>query len=150
VVGSPAKLRQVHGDEAERLHVDQVKTLRVDKLQGHTLIAAPRGFSSRDRLHDLLGRVPVGTVLDEPNPLLLRVRALAGEALAVLSDEYTAVGRPRFSYPIILSANNTRHCVPMYLRGHPGPTWGVHAAFLYVVEHLVEEEKKHPRAAALD
>jgi hypothetical protein len=151
LVGSPDLLAKVCGRRQES--VDDGRrpdSVDVRALRGRTLIAAPPGFSSRERLEELFaGQAELGPILAEPNPLLIRVRALAGEALGVLSDEYTSVGRPELGYPL-LSAANKKHRVPMYMSARPGLERGVHAAFRFVVQQLADREKTAARAAALD
>lgn len=125
----------------------------IEQLRGRTLIAAPQGYSSRDRLDALLTehRVEVEGVIDDPNPLMVRVRALAGDAIAVLPDEYSVIGQASSGYPK-LGVGGVPHRVRMRLVQRPGLEGGVHAALRFAVDRLCAAERRQERhrPAALD
>ncbi len=143
VVGSPAVLNEMKG---------QHRWVEIEAFQGRTLIAAPKGYSSRDRFDGFLRErsVQVQGVIEDTSPLMLRVRALGGAGVAVLSDEYKAIGGAEHRYPA-LWINARTHRVDMYLWSHTGQNKGVHQAFDFVVDQLIklEDDPSLERPAAL-
>jgi len=125
----------------------------ITELRDKKLVAAPQQFSSRDRVDSLLKKYDVkpAMIFEEENPLLLRTRAMAGEALAVLSDEYSDIGGAQPAYPPLAHGNdNEQYVVEMHLSRREGLNHGVHAAFSHVVDHLAQQETTGQRPAALD
>lgn len=134
--------------------------IRVGKLQGHNLIVAPGGTSSRRRLHDLLQDAGVDiddgsvTLIEERNPSSMRIRAEIGQGLAIISDEYSAIGGSARDFPRLGVHREGQpaeaHEVTMGLLRQPWTTAPRHRAFDFVVRELAAREKQRPRAAAQD
>jgi len=149
VIGSVTELNAVKDAESD--------VVPVGNLQGHNLIVAPIGTSSRRRLHDLLLDAGVdiddGSValIEERNPSSMRIRAEIGQGLAIISDEYGAIGGSSRNFPR-LGINRARgtHEVKMGLLRQPWTTAPRHRAFDFVTRELAREEKGRPRAAAQD
>jgi hypothetical protein len=135
VVGTARELARLGGQETPPADV------AAQRLTGETLVAAPAGHASRERLERILRRngVVPARVLEEPSPLMRHVRALAGEGLAVLSDEYSAVGRAEGAFPHLLDAGH-RATRPVRLQGRDELSGGVHTALQWEVAQLRTEE----------
>jgi hypothetical protein len=110
-------------------------------LDGEPLLAAPPGHASRDRLDRILRRngVAPARVVEEPSPLMRYVRALAGEGFAVMSDEYSAVGRAGAAFPHLLDSGH-RATQTVRLLGREELRGGVHTALQWEVAQLRAEE----------
>jgi hypothetical protein len=143
VVGSMAELSSIKDKDSN--------TVEVGRLRGHTLIVAPRGTSSRRRLRGLLKDSGVDiddgsvTLIQEQNPSSMRIRAEIGQGLAIISDEYSAIGGSVRRFPYLGD-----HKVAMGLLRQRWTTAPRHRAFDFVVSELAEHETQRPRAAAQD
>lgn len=132
--------------------------IHVRQLKGERLLVAPAGSSSRSRLRELFLDAGVdmeaGTVdlIEERNPSSMRIRAESGQGLAIISDEYTAVGGSRLDFPCLGLGDDPDHPVihrvEMGLLRQPDANRPRHRAFDFVVEELVAREKARERAAA--
>jgi hypothetical protein len=150
VVATEDRLREVRRTQKK----GRAEGSHITDLHGKKLLLAPEGHSSRRRIESLLkkyhvepaDRVPV------PTPLMLRVRALAGEGYAIISDEYGPIGSAQERFPALLVDHDvdsdyaSTFTVPMILRVRDGLSGGIHAALATVVERLSEEEGRRPEA----
>lgn len=152
VVGASARLAELR---------DADGVIQVERLRGQRLIVAPAGTSSRRRLHDLLqdAGVDIGDgsvkLIEEKSPSSMRIRAEIGQGLAIISDEYNAVGGSARGFPRLGLGHEYNglpkfHMVEMGLLRQRDTTKPRHQAFEFVVHELVEQEKKRERSAAQD
>jgi len=155
VVGATERLRELK----DKYGV--IDVIDIHKLCGEKLLVGPSSSSSRQRVRALFRDAGVdiedGSVelIEDANPSSLRIRAQTGEGLAIMSDEYTAVGGSRRDFPYLGLGlmDNERprvHVVEMGLLTQAGADKPRHKAFNFVIEELVAREKVHARAAALD
>jgi hypothetical protein len=138
--------------------------INVHQLKGQKLLVAPPGFSSRVRLARILRGAGKGVdiedgsveLIEESDPALMRTKAELGTGLAVISDEYSAVGGSTRDFPMLdLSAPRPNqppafYQVRMRLLQRPGAASPRLRAFEWVVQELVHQEKLRKRAAAQD
>jgi hypothetical protein len=149
IVGNADKLNSLKNGQ---------RVIHVRQLQGERLLVAPSGSSSRRRLRELLLDAGVdiedGSVdlIEEVNPSSMRIRAESGQALAIISDEYTAVGGSRLDFPCLALGDDADHLsihrVEMGLLRQPDANMPRHRAFDFVIEELIAREKACERAAA--
>lgn len=152
VVGTAAKLAV--------LSEEGLDVIQVARLRGEKLIVAPAGTSSRRRLRELFQDAGVDVeddsvkLVEEKNPSSMRIRAETGEGLAIISDEYTAVGGSSRKFPRLALGNDDGrpiiHRVEMGLLRQPWAVMPRHTAFDFVVEELVAREAVRERTAAQD
>jgi hypothetical protein len=142
----------------ERLR-DADDMINIHKLRGEKLLVAPKATSSRQRTRALFRAAGLdiedGSVdlIEDSNPNNMRMRAETGQGLAIISDEYAAVGGSEREFPCLgLSRPNDRHqqrhTVDMGLLRQTWATKPRHRAFDFVVDELVAREEVRPRAAA--
>jgi hypothetical protein len=146
---------------AERL--DELKNrqgvINIRKLCGEKLLIAPPRSSSRQRVRALFLRAGVdiedGSVelIEDLNPSSMRMRAETGQGLAIISDEYTAVGGSARDFPLlgigkVDDDHQEVHRVEMGLLKQPWADKPRHQALDFVIEELVAREEERPRAAA--
>jgi hypothetical protein len=152
VVGAEAKLNKMK---------DKRGVIHVQKLRGEKLLVAPAGTSSRRRLRELLMDADVdiedGSVelIEEKNPSSMRIRAETGQGVAIISDEYTAVGGSTRDFPCLALGHEDDehiiiHKVEMGLLRKRSANMPRHQAFDFVIRELIAQEKKRERAAAQD
>jgi hypothetical protein len=152
VVGSVAKVA-----ELEDMH----GVINIHKVLGEKLLVAPDKTSSRTRVAKLFQSAGLdiedGSVelLVDNNPSSLRMRAETGQGIAIISDEYAAVGGSSRNFPYLgLGRRNDTHQqvhrVDMCLLRQSWASKPRHKALEFVIEDLVAREKIHPRAAAQD
>jgi hypothetical protein len=152
VVGTAEKLSQLRDSDGV---IDR------SKLRGETLIVAPDGSSSRQRVRELLLDADIdieqGAVelVEERNPATMRLHAVSGQGLAIMSDEYTIVGASNMDFPYLGlgtdgEKHERKHKVQMGLLRHKDADKPRHQAFDFVIQELVALEGKRPRAAAQD
>ena len=153
VLGTNARLSQLSDDDGI---IDR------RKLRGERLIVPPTTTSSRQRVEELLQDVDVDLerdlagLIEEQNPCIMRLRAVTGQGLAIMSDEYTIVGGSSRDFPYLgLGPGDDRrqrkHKVDMGLLRHRGVNEPRHQAFDFVIQDLVElENSSRTRAAAQD
>jgi hypothetical protein len=149
VIGAPAKMDELIGKN---------NIIRAQKLRGEKLIIAPAETSSRRRLRDLFLQegidIEVGSIelLEETEPISMRDRAEHGEGLALVSDEYAAIGGRMPAYPCLALGRDDEHAtihkVEMGLLRQRSARMPRHQAFDFVVEELISAEKERDRAAA--
>ena len=129
------------------------------RLRGQKLLVAPAGTSSRRRLRELLMDAGVdiedGSVelIEDNNPSSMRVRAETGQGVAIISDEYTAVGSSKRDFPYLALGHEehpTIHRVEMGLLRQPSADKPRHKAFDFVIQELISREQICERAAAQD
>jgi hypothetical protein len=152
VVGTAAKLAA--------LREEGFDVIQVARLHDEKLIVAPAETSSRRRLRELFQDAGVNIesypiqLIEEKNPSSMRIRAETGEGLAIISDEYTAVGGSSRKFPrLALGDDDGRpivHKVEMGLLRHRSATMPRHMAFDFVIEELIALESLRERAAAQD
>jgi hypothetical protein len=145
---------------AERLReLDSNGVIHYQRLRGQKLLVAPAGTSSRRRLRELLMDAGIdiedGSVglIEDSSPSSMRIRAETGQGLAIISDEYTAVGSSRRNFPYLALGNDdhpTIHRVEMGLLRQPSANKPRHKAFDFVVQELIAREQACERAAAQD
>ena len=88
-------------------------------------------------------------VLEEENPVVMRLRAETGQGIAVMSDEYSVIGGSGLDFPYLVRGAAAERCqVEMGLLKSPRAGEPRHHAFDFVVQRLVEQEAEHDRAAA--
>ena len=148
VMGSPSKLHELR---------DSNGLVHVSRLRGERLILSGAGTSSRRRLTELFAKegmdINAGPApLEELDPDSMRARAESGEGIAVLSDEYTAVGGAAPGFPRLAfgpdRARPVIYRVEMGLLGQRNARMPRHRAFEFIVHELMAEEKERDRAAA--
>jgi hypothetical protein len=152
VIGTPEKLfelRDKHGIIDRR------------KLRGEKLIVSPAGSSSRQRLRELMLDAGIDIeanadeLIVERNPNTMRTRALTGQGLAIMSDEYMAIGASTTEFPYLGLGPGDEdhqevHRVEMGLLRQPWADKPRHQAFYFVIQELVALEKVRARDAAQD
>jgi hypothetical protein len=143
-----------HPDRLDQLRTGN-NTVNVRDITGMPLIVAPEGASSRRRLHDIFLDEGIDidadavSVLEEENPVVMRMRAETGQGIAVMSDEYSVIGGSRMGFPYLVRGAPAERCqVEMGLLKSPRADEPRHHAFDFVVQQLVEQEAEHDRAAA--
>jgi len=145
VIGHPSVLANLRVD-GESIHIS--------RLPGHRLIVGSEGSSSRQRLADLLMDAGITMteqfeLIEENNPNVMRIRAETGQGLAVMSDEYSAVGGSRMEFPYLVHGAKRKHCqVDMGLLREESADFPRQQAFAFVVEQLLLRERGRERAAA--
>ncbi len=152
VVGAVEKLEKLK---------DQHGVINIRKLLGERLLIAPLNSSSRQRVRALFLRagadIEDGSVelIEDNNPSSMRMRAETGQGLAIISDEYTAVGGSARDFPYLgIGQTDDQHQevykVEMGLLKQPWADEPRHKAFDFVIEELVARENVRARAAAQD
>ncbi len=149
VVGHPSQLNELRSSH---------NVVHVRKLCDRRIIVASEGSSSRQRLRDLL--LDVGTDIEDPsfdllmenNPNLMRIRAETGQGIAVMSDEYSAVGGSRMEFPYLARGPEKERAVTcsvdMCLLRKASAVEPRHRAFDFVIRQLIDQEAYRERAAA--
>jgi len=152
---------RVVGTEASLNRLKEHGVIPIKRLAGEKLLVGPPDSSSRQRLCELMRDVGVNLeddsvdLIEEANPSLMRIRAESGQGLAVMSDEYSAVGGSSRDFPHLgLDAEDHDHprtyTVKMGLLRQSGAVMPRHRAFDFVVEELMTRESERERAAAQD
>lgn len=129
-------------------------SIHISRLLGHRLIVASEGSSSRQRLDGLLQDAGVTMteqfeLIEENNPNVMRIRAETGQGLAIMSDEYSAIGSSRMEFPKLVRGAGHGPCeVDMGLLRKESDDSPRRLAFDFVIEQLLARERKRERAAA--
>jgi hypothetical protein len=145
VIGHPSVLTELRADR---------DSIHISRLPGHRLIVASDGSSSRRRLDGLLqdaGFTLKGQfeLIEENNPNVMRIRAETGQGLAIMSDEYSAVGGSGMEFPRLVRGTGHGPCeVDMGLLRQESADGPRHQAFDFVIDQLLVRERKRERAAA--
>jgi DNA-binding transcriptional LysR family regulator len=145
VVGHPFVLAKLRAGQ---------DSVHISRLHGHPLIVASEGSSSRQRLDSLLQDAGFTMtkqfeLTEENNPNVMRIRAETGQGLAVMSDEYSAVGGSRMDFPkLVRGTGHGPYEVDMGLLRKESDDRPRHRAFNFVVDQLLARERRRERAAA--
>lgn len=146
VIGHPRVLAELRAG---------LDSIHINRLNGHRLIVASEGSSSRQRLDGLLQDAGFSMteqfqLIEENNPNAMRIRAETGQGLAIMSDEYSAVGGSRMVFPKLVRGAGHAPCeVDMGLLRKEATDCPRHQAFDFVIEQLLARERKCERSAAL-
>lgn len=139
--------------------IDRLKarnnTISVRGIAAIPLIVAPAGASSRRRVQEMFldEGIDINSspfqIIEEANPAVMRIRAETGEGVALMSDEYSAVGGSSLNFPYLVKGAGEEYCqVDMGLLMYSRPAAPRHDAFEFIVQRLVEAETIRERVAA--